>query len=311
MATHELVERLDDLDAEELDAFFDYLARELSPDPQQVLRLAQAYAERPQRGPLIALTQAAEPPRQELLRRLNRAPGGTAAILRLRRAELLTAVEPCCAALPRKPELQALESDLLHLLSSGSTPASCRCARRLELTGAAAGAADPPRGGARHRRLGRPAPPPAARPPLLRLLPPAAARRAADLRRGGAAARDAGGHRAADRQGRHAAAARPLPRGGVLQHQQLRARAARRVAGQLPDQERGRAAATRAAAHARPSARCRPSRASPPGCWPAPDFGGAAACRASRGRPRAGRARRPAARRRRPGALQHPPRTSA
>jgi malonyl-CoA decarboxylase len=32
------------------------------------------------------LRQAAEPPRQELLRRLNRAPGGTAAILRLRRA---------------------------------------------------------------------------------------------------------------------------------------------------------------------------------------------------------------------------------
>jgi hypothetical protein len=66
------------------------------------------------RGQLIALTQAVEPPRQELLRRLNRAPGGTAAILRLRRALL--------RALPRKPELQAVEADLLHLLTSWFNP---------------------------------------------------------------------------------------------------------------------------------------------------------------------------------------------
>ena len=111
---HDLIERLEDLEAEELDAFFDYLARELSPDPAEVLRLAQAYAQDPSAAPLIALTQAVEPPRQELLRRLNRAPGGTAAILRLRRALL--------RRLPHKPELQALESDLLHLLSSWFNP---------------------------------------------------------------------------------------------------------------------------------------------------------------------------------------------
>jgi malonyl-CoA decarboxylase len=111
---HELVERLDDLEAEELDGYFDYLARELSPDPALVLRLAQAYADAPGAAPLIALTQAVEPPRQELLRRLNRAPGGTAAILRLRRGLL--------RRLPHKPELRALESDLLHLLSSWFNP---------------------------------------------------------------------------------------------------------------------------------------------------------------------------------------------
>jgi malonyl-CoA decarboxylase len=109
-----MVERLDTLDADELDAFFDFLARELGPDPQQVLRLAQAYAEHPQAAEQIALMQAVEPPRQELLRRLNRAPGGTAAILRLRRALL--------RVLTRRPELAALEADLLHLLTSWFNP---------------------------------------------------------------------------------------------------------------------------------------------------------------------------------------------
>ena len=109
-----MVERLDTLDADDLDAFFDFLARELGPDPQAVLRLAKAYAERPQAAEQIALMQAVEPPRQELLRRLNRAPGGTAAILRLRRALL--------KVLPRRPELAALEADLLHLLTSWFNP---------------------------------------------------------------------------------------------------------------------------------------------------------------------------------------------
>jgi malonyl-CoA decarboxylase len=45
---------------------------------------------------------------------LNRAPGGTAAILRLRRALL--------RVLPQRPELQALEADLLHLLTSWFNP---------------------------------------------------------------------------------------------------------------------------------------------------------------------------------------------
>jgi malonyl-CoA decarboxylase len=110
----QLVERLDTLDADELDSFFDHLARELGPDPKQVLGLAEAWAAEPSAERLIALTQAVEPPRQELLRRLNRAPGGTAAVLRLRRALL--------RVLPKRPELQALEFDLLHLLTSWFNP---------------------------------------------------------------------------------------------------------------------------------------------------------------------------------------------
>ena len=110
----ELIDRLDALSDDQLDGFFDYLARDLSPDPQQVLRLAQAYAATPTAEALIPLVRAAEPPRQELLRRLNRTPGGTAAILRLRRALL--------GRLKARPELQAIEADVLHLLGSWFNP---------------------------------------------------------------------------------------------------------------------------------------------------------------------------------------------
>jgi malonyl-CoA decarboxylase len=113
-AARAVIEDLESLEGQALDAFFAHLARDLAPDPAQVLRCADVYARQRSAAALIALTQAAEPPRQELLRRLNRAPGGTAAILRLRR-ELLR-------RLPEQPELAAIEHDCLHLLSSWFNP---------------------------------------------------------------------------------------------------------------------------------------------------------------------------------------------
>ncbi len=110
----DLIDRLDSLADEQLDDFFAYLAQDLSPDPQAVLRLAQAYADAPTAATLLALTHAAEPPRQELFRRLNRMPGGTGAVLRLRRALL--------KRLKQQPELQVIEADLLHLLTSWFNP---------------------------------------------------------------------------------------------------------------------------------------------------------------------------------------------
>lgn len=112
--TAALIERLDDQSDEQLEEFFDFLARELSPDPQAVLKLAQAYADTPGADSLLALTRATEPARQELFRRLNRMPGGTAAVLRLRRALL--------KRLKDRPELQVIEADLLHLLTSWFNP---------------------------------------------------------------------------------------------------------------------------------------------------------------------------------------------
>ena len=110
----QLVERIDALPAEQLDDFFDYLSLQLSPDPQLVLQAAQAYAEQPNASHLIALTHLAEPPRQELLRRLNRTPHGTATLVHLRRSLL--------QRLPHRPEWMALESDFLHLFSSWFNP---------------------------------------------------------------------------------------------------------------------------------------------------------------------------------------------
>lgn len=110
-----IVQQIDALADEPRTRFFDHLARDFSPDPQQVLAAALAYAQAPAHSAhLIALTQAAEPPRQELFRRLNRAPGGTSALVRLRRALL--------ERLPRHPALHSVEHDLLHLLGSWFNP---------------------------------------------------------------------------------------------------------------------------------------------------------------------------------------------
>jgi len=94
--------------------FFEILARDFSPDPPRVLAAAQLYAQAPTAEHLIALGVAAEPPRQELLRRLNRAAGGTAFIVQMR-LQLL-------GALRSHPELAALEADLSHLLNSWFNP---------------------------------------------------------------------------------------------------------------------------------------------------------------------------------------------
>ena len=95
--------------------FFDHLARDFSPDPKKVLATALAYSQSPHNAEhLIRLTQVAEPPRQELFRRLNRAPGGTAALVRLRRRLL--------ERLPKQASLAGVEHDLLHLLSSWFNP---------------------------------------------------------------------------------------------------------------------------------------------------------------------------------------------
>jgi len=109
-----IVARLEALADAERYRFFDRLASDFSPDPKAVLAAAQAYAQSPDAPHQIALTQVAEPPRQELFRRLNRAPGGTAALVRLRRALL--------DRLPRRPALAAVEADLMHLLSSWFNP---------------------------------------------------------------------------------------------------------------------------------------------------------------------------------------------
>ncbi len=102
-------------------AFFDVLAEDFAPDPAGVVAAAQRYAETRSPDSLVDLIRAAEPPRQELLRRLNRAPEGTATILEMRR-ELLQEMKS-------KPRLAAVEADLQHLLSSWFNPGFLRLER--------------------------------------------------------------------------------------------------------------------------------------------------------------------------------------
>jgi malonyl-CoA decarboxylase len=98
------------LDAVERVQFFDVLAREFGPSPEELGRAVDAYREAPTAANLVRLQQAVEPPRQELFRRINLAAGGTAALVDMRRQLL--------AGLAQHPEWQASEADLLHLLRS-------------------------------------------------------------------------------------------------------------------------------------------------------------------------------------------------
>jgi malonyl-CoA decarboxylase len=89
---------------------FDALAREFAPDPERVAKAAEAYRRDPSASNQIRLQAVVEPPRQELFRRLNMAPGGTAALVAMR--------EQLLGELPRHPEWAALDRDLAHLLRS-------------------------------------------------------------------------------------------------------------------------------------------------------------------------------------------------
>jgi malonyl-CoA decarboxylase len=102
------------LDRKDQAQFFATLLAEFSPDPAAVVEAATAYAAKPSARSLSQLCEAAEPPRQELLRRLNRAPGGTAAILEMR--------ERLLDLKAKEPELEAVDWDFRHLLSSWFNP---------------------------------------------------------------------------------------------------------------------------------------------------------------------------------------------
>jgi len=98
------------MSAEERIEFLDILAHRWTPDAERAKRAAEAYLKTPDTTALMALRTAVDSPRQELLRRINMAPGGTAAIVKMR--------EVILGALDKRPEWRPLESDLHHLLTS-------------------------------------------------------------------------------------------------------------------------------------------------------------------------------------------------
>lgn len=102
------------LDSEGRTQFYSLLAEKYNPNALSILKAAAAYSEESSAQNLIALTRAVESPRQEMLRRINRAPDGTKTILAMRR-EILKLLE-------KRRELGALDYDIRHLLSSWFNP---------------------------------------------------------------------------------------------------------------------------------------------------------------------------------------------
>ncbi len=91
-------------------AFFHHLARDMNIDAARVRQALDAYEKAHTKPTYRAFMQAAEPPRQELIRRLNQVPGATGALVSMR-ADLLR--------LGRDIDtLQALDIDFRHLFAS-------------------------------------------------------------------------------------------------------------------------------------------------------------------------------------------------
>jgi malonyl-CoA decarboxylase len=98
------------LDAGDRHGFQRYLATEFQPDTAALRIAAERYLADTTAEAAAALAQAADPPRQELLRRINMAPGGTGTLIAMR--------SEITAHLRHEPELKLLDADLKHLFAS-------------------------------------------------------------------------------------------------------------------------------------------------------------------------------------------------
>ena len=92
-------------------AFFETLAQRFGPDPARLETAIAAWRESPSDEAAAEVHAASEPRRQELFRRLNLAPGGTAALVRMR--EQLMGV-----LAHRVDDLGGVDDDFVHLFSS-------------------------------------------------------------------------------------------------------------------------------------------------------------------------------------------------
>jgi malonyl-CoA decarboxylase len=91
-------------------AFFEALAHRFGPDHGKLDAAIAVWRANPSDDTATRVHRAAEPRRQELLRRLNLAPGGTAALVRMR--------EHLLDALNRRGDLNVVDNDFVHMFSS-------------------------------------------------------------------------------------------------------------------------------------------------------------------------------------------------
>ena len=106
----EVLDRYRHLDDAERLAFFEALTRDFGPDREKLAEAIESWRAQPSDEDASDLHFASEPRRQELIRRLNRAPGGTSELVAMR-TDLLRLMKG-------HRDLAALDRDIVHLLSS-------------------------------------------------------------------------------------------------------------------------------------------------------------------------------------------------
>src|SRR5206468_7154817 len=106
----ELLASYDELTTGPRIAFFEALAKRFGVDRERIDAAVDAWAREGTDAAAAELHGASEPRRQELFRRINLAPGGTAALVSMR--------EDLMDALVRREDLAPVDQDFVHLFSS-------------------------------------------------------------------------------------------------------------------------------------------------------------------------------------------------
>ena len=106
----EVLDRYHHLDETGRLSFFAALSRNYGPDREKLAQAIESWCAQPNDTDASDLHFASEPRRQELIRRLNRAPGGTGELVAMR-ADLLDLMEG-------DKDLAPLDRDVAHLLAS-------------------------------------------------------------------------------------------------------------------------------------------------------------------------------------------------
>jgi malonyl-CoA decarboxylase len=110
VVARELHDSLRALSADDRRAFYRFLAMGFEPDAKALRAAAEAYLAESTAEAAARLAEAADPPRQEVLRRMNMSLGGTGALVAMRK-EILSQLRGA-------PELKLLDADLRHLFAS-------------------------------------------------------------------------------------------------------------------------------------------------------------------------------------------------
>lgn len=105
-----ILDRWQSFDPQQRRDFMMVLLSRFGPDSERLERAIDAYRAEPNPRALLELSVAAEPRRQELIRRLNLAPNGIATLVRMREDLIKLKAE--------NPDLTAVDADFAHLFGS-------------------------------------------------------------------------------------------------------------------------------------------------------------------------------------------------